>query len=540
MKKHWAVVVPLLVLGCGAEDTNGDGIADGVLKPDSVSVVAPATPKGTVSGQVLDTRMAPISGAEVRLLIGSDASGSQFSAQTDGAGNFMFANVPAGSHVLVTATKQGYATLRTSAEVPSTAGNIPINNGNASLGAMLLAETTGSVSFTLYTSTGHPAANARAYLEATPAGMLAFNSATASATSSVIATPVVANEQGIVTFTGVPAPSELARLGGSDEATAGAYRLFVDPVDINGDGIIDAAGTDKKFFASKLLSSGSSQLVSLELPTNTSTGGAFNLVATNLASLRTGEKRPVRNLLRDGESIFLAFSQPVARESLLAILTDETGREQIDVTVTPNATGDVYSLTPAAGRIAEGQEYNLILRATSAYSGAVRSWKGMFVRGDVKTPRALQLVTVSFKDTNVAGNTTGVLDAGECVVLTFNQTVTPVAGIPLEATLSGGPEVLNIKTVSPAPYPSANPCFPMESTKFPIDSAPQDATTRFFFSYGTPGAAGYPPINPTTATAKVRMEFTKFQPYDLTAYYETAWGIPIPATTILEQQMTRP
>src|SRR6218665_2345854 len=230
MKKHWAFVVPLLVMGCGPEDSNGDGIADGILKPDSVSVVAPATPKGTVSGQVLDTRLAPLAGAEVKLLIGSDPSGSQFAAQTDAAGNFMFANVPAGSSVLVTASKAGYATLRASADVPSSAGNIPINNGNASLGAILLAETGGSVSFTLLTPSGHPAANARAYLEATPARALAFNSTSPPAPpagappfnrppapppSPVIAPPGVANEMGIGTFPNGPPPPELARIGGT-------------------------------------------------------------------------------------------------------------------------------------------------------------------------------------------------------------------------------------------------------------------------------------------------------------------------------------
>ncbi|MBM7119503.1 carboxypeptidase-like regulatory domain-containing protein [Archangium primigenium] len=537
---RWAVVVPFLVMGCGPGGSNGDGIADGVLKPDSVSAVAPATPKGTVSGQVLDTRMQPLTDATVTLLIGSDTSGTAYSKKTDGAGNFMFTGVPAGSGVLVTASKDGYATLRANTTVPSSAGNIPINNGNASLGAMMLADTSGSVSFTLYTPSGHPAANARAYLEATPAGMLAFNGTEASTTSSVIATPVLANEMGIVTFSGVPSPGELARIGG---AGFGGYRLFVDPVDYNGDGIIDAAGTVAEFSASSLIGRGYSQLVRLESPTNTDGGGTFNLVATNLASLQaTVDRRPSRNLLREGESIFLGFNQPVLRESMLAILTDESGRDQIDVTVTANATGDVYSITPAAGRIAEGQEYNLILRATSAYSGLVRTWKGSFVRGDVKSPRALAITSVTFKDLNTAGNVSNVLDAGECVVVTFNQVVStnPGAVIPLEATLSGGPETLNIKTVLPASYPATgNACFPGEATKFPIDSA-ASATTRFYFQYGTAGAAGYPPLNPRSVTANLRMEFTKFQLLDLASYYETAWGVPVPATTVLEKQLLAP
>ncbi|WP_434386160.1 carboxypeptidase-like regulatory domain-containing protein [Melittangium boletus] len=536
---RWAVVVPFLVMGCGPEDTNGDGIADGILKPDSVSAVAPATPKGTVSGQVLDTRMQPLTDATVTLLIGSDTSGTAYSKKTDGSGNFMFTGVPAGSGVLVTASKDGYATLRANTSVPSSAGNIPINNGNASLGAMMLADTSGSVSFTLYTPSGHPATNARAYLEATPAGMLAFNGTEASTTSSVIATPVVANDMGIVTFSGVPSPGELARIGG---AGFGGYRLFVDPVDYNGDGIIDAAGTVAEFSASDLIGRGYSQLVRLESPTNTDAGGAFNLVATNLASLQTADKRPSRNLLREGESIFLGFNQPVLRESMLAILTDESGRDQIDVSVKANDTGDVYSITPAAGRIIEGQEYNLILRATSAYSGLVRTWKGIFVRGDARSPRALTITSVTFKDINAAGNGTNVLDAGECVVITFSQVVStnPGAVIPLEATLSGGPETLNIKTVLPAAYPATgNACFPGEVTKFPIDST-YSATTRFYFQYGTAGAAGYPPINPRSVTANLRMEFTKFQLLDLGSYYETAWGVPLPATTVLEKQLLAP
>jgi hypothetical protein len=546
MKKHWAaVVVPLLVLGCGEEDANGDGIADGVLKPDSVSVVAPATPKGTVSGQVLDTRMAPLSGASVTLLIGSDASGSQFNAQTDGSGNFMFSGVPAGSAVLITATKEGYTTLRASAEVPSSAGNIPINNGNASVGTLMLAEANTTLRFTLYTDAGRPAVGARAYLQASPAGLVAYSGipvttgSAVNSVSNVVAAPVVADALGVVTFTNMPSPAELARLGGpAASATEGQYRLFVDPVDLDADGIFDAAGLDKKFTATSLLTTGTSQLVKLGLPNNSDNTG-FALTATNVPSLKSiVDRRPMRNLLRPGEPIFLGFSQPVARDSLLAVLTDEQGREQIPLTVTANATSDVFSLTPSAGTISEGKEYNLSLRAMSAYSSAVLSIRGFFVGGEAKSPRALELVSVSFRDATGTGNQTNVLDAGECVVVTFNQVLTPSAVLPDITLSTGGSDAVNIKSLAPAP-PPYSPCFNETSTKFPVDAS-FSATTRFYFVYGSAGAAGYPAINPDVVTAKLRMEFTKFQSEPLTNYIETAWGSPVPASTLLERTLTKP
>jgi hypothetical protein len=535
MKKHWAVVLPLLVAGCAPEDKDGDGIADGVRDPDSVSVVAPANPKGTVSGQVLNTRMAPLADADVKLTIGSAPADKPFEAKTDASGNFVLTSVPAGAEVLVTISKPGYATLRASALVPSHAGNIPINNGNANIGAVSLAETNGSVSFSLLTPSGSPARGAKAYVEAVPAGTIAFNGGTATAISSVVVA-AEADALGIVTFPGVPAPAELARIGGVGES-AGGYRLWVDPVDINGDGIIDAAGYAQKIDASTLIVSGGSQLLRLPVPRNDAGGegsaSGFQIVATNVPSLHYVrlpdgdpqkpqmelQKKPMRNLVRPGEPIYLGFSQPVARESLLALVADEYGREKFDVTVTSSAAGDVYTLTPPAS-VREGVEYNLILRATSAYDGTVRTWKGYFISGDPKTPRPLQLSSALYRDG--ATGTAGTLDPGECIIINFNQAVLPTA-VLLDAVVSTGEASPPSFKAAPAAPPSANPCFTAESpTRYPIDAANfNEATTRFVFTYS--GAA----INLTTNTVKVRADFTKFQSSDLSAYYETTWGSPV-------------
>jgi hypothetical protein len=556
MKKHWAVVLPLLVMGCnGPEDANQDGIIDGVREPDTVSVVAPANPKGTVSGQVLNTRMEPLSGVSVGMTIGSATTDKPVTATTDASGNFMFTHVPAGSNVLLTIGKQGYATLRTSAVVPSSAGNIPINNGNANIGAVALTETNSTVRFTLVTPSGRPAAGAQAYLEATPAGTISVNGVTVSAMSSVVVM-AQADAQGVVTFERVPAPAELARIGGTGSA-AGGYHLWVDPVDLNTDGIFDAGGYTRKIDASTLMAYGGSQLILLPAPrtdagstdpNNPGEAAGFGIRATNVPSLnyalitdpvkKAESKKLLRNLVRPAEPLFISFTQPVARDSLLAILTDELGREKLDVTVTPSATGDAYTLTPAAALIKEGQKYNVILRATSAYDGSSKTWKGYFISGDPKTPRPAQLVSAMFKDATASG-TAGSLDQGECIILTFNQLVLP-SNDALDAVITTTMTSTPPYAASAAPAVTAT-CVADPMPKFPIDTTSfNDAATRFIFSYGPATTTPtLPPINPGTSGARVKVDFAKFQALDPTRYYETAWGAPIPATTVVDAALSK-
>jgi hypothetical protein len=557
MKKHWAVVLPLLMIGC-TEANDQDGADGGVREPDPVPVVTPAPPKGTVSGQVLTTRMEPLSGASVAMTIGSATAEAPFTATTDGAGNFTFKNVPGGSQVLVTVSKDGFATLRASATVPSAAGNVPLDNANANLGAITLAETKSTVRFTLVTPSGQPAANAQAYLEALPAGTLAFNGGAATAVSSVVVA-ARADGQGVVSFTNVPAPAELARIGELG-AEAGGYRLWVDPVDLNGDGMFEAGGYTRKFEASTLMVYGSSQLIKLPLPRNDagsvdpqnpSAPMGFQVVATNVPSLNYVKladndpakaqtellKRPVRNMVRASTPLFIGFSQPVAKDSLLAILTDEFAQKKLELTVTPNATGDAYTLTPAPGDLKEGQEYNLLLRATSMYDGSVKTWKGFFISGEAQSPKPLQVTSVTYQDSTNSG-TLGSLDPGECVTLHLSQSVltNTTAKKLLRAYLTPG-GVSTGTSVTPAAPPSADVCVGENAAtlKFPINSTDfNDVTSRFVFAYsgGTSVAVG--------STSKIQLRFEGFQTEELQAYYETPWGAPIASTTVIEAPITRP
>ncbi len=557
MKKHLAVVLPLLVLGCEKEpeDVDQDGIADGVREPDSVTVVAPANPKGTVSGQVLNTRREPLADVAVGMTIGSATAEAPFTAKTDGAGNFTFKGVPAGSEVLVTVGKEGYATLRASATVPSAAGNIPINNGNANLGVITLAETKSTVRFTLLTPAGRPAVGAQGYLEALPAGTISLNGTAATAVSSVIVSGQ-ADAQGVVSFTNVPAPAELARIGETGPA-AGGYRLWVDPVDVNTDGVLEAGGYAGRFDASTLMVYGGSQLIQLPAPRNDADsgaedGGSFRVVSTNVASLsyasattdaaRAQAREPLRNMLRSGEPLFVAFSSPVQKDSLLATVTDESGRTGVSMTVTPNATWDAFSLAvPSQLPIVEGQEYNVILRATSAYSGASLSWKGYFIGGDFGRPKSTSsgFMTVAFRDSNVAGNTPN-LDTGECVIVTFNQalllpegTGTALVEAYFDADLGfpdnrgefgtdkGGFPAL----VAPAPMTAAasSSCFDEKAT-YPIDTTTFTYTPRFYFLFASYAATGPKPTVPVDTN--VKLAFSR-QVLASSVPYKTVWGVPL-------------
>ncbi len=545
MKKHLAVVLPLLVIGCtGTEpqDQDQDGISDGVREPDSVSVVAPANPKGTVSGQVLNTRMQPLVGASVQMTIGSATTEQPVTTTTDTSGNFMFKNVPAGSQVLVTIGMDGHATLRASATVPSAAGNIPINNGNASIGAVTLAETRSTVRFTLVTPAGRPAAGAQAYLEAAPSGTIAFNGSSVTAVSSVVVL-AQADAQGVVTFNNVPAPAELARIGEYTEA-GGSYRLWVDPIDVNSDGVIDAAGYAKKIDASSLMVYGSSQLIQLPAPRNDSDSEApaagFSLVATNLSSLNFATitdpakkalaKEPLHNMLRSNESLFVAFSHPVQKDTLLATVTDEAGRTGTSLAVTANATGDAFSLAiPSQVGALEGHRYNVILRATSAYDRTTLSLRGYFISGDVGISKPVTqpaFMTVAFKDG--PSSATPSLDAGECVIVTFNQVVIAPESptLPVEvffnANLGLTGRVGEYGATSglqlyPAPAPMANSCFDEKST-YPISTS-FTFSPRYFLQMNSGAGISVP------AGTMVKLGFSKYA--GSAATYETAWARPL-------------
>ncbi|WNZ62817.1 carboxypeptidase-like regulatory domain-containing protein [Myxococcus sp. MxC21-1] len=527
MKKHLVMaVVPFLAFGCGDDlvDADGDGIADGVREPDTVTVVTPANPKGTVSGQVLSTDLRPLTEVTVEMTIGSSAE--PVSAISDAKGNFTYKNVPAGSHVLLTFSKAGYATLRATAQVPSSAGNVPINNGNASFGPITLARLDGTLNFLVVTPQGRPAAGVRATLEATPAGAISNGDESSSMVSSVVV-EATANEQGLLTFTGIPSAAELARLRNGN----GEYRLWVSPIDANGDGIPDTGGYVSTYSGAEVVANSTTRLISL--PYSRPQNVPLSIESSNVASLRGGgaDFHPLRNLVRPGELIHLFFNQPIQQGSLLVRMTDEYARESLGVTATVNNGG--YSATINPGGTVEGKEYNLDVRAVSAEGGSLYSTMGYFFAGAATGPQqATAIAEARYQETSAIGTPT--LNPGELVYINFSHPVARTftsgqhvqvffdadinnSGAPGDAVGEVGyPIGFDLYIDEPdRPVPTRTPA---ETPVFDIRLS--NYSTRYYFVY-----AGTVALTPSSAPLQVG--FSALGSREINGTYENIWGQPL-------------
>jgi len=524
MRKHLVfALVPFLALGCGddAKDENGDGIADGIREPDSVTVVTPASPKGTVSGQVLSTRNTPLDGVTVEMTVGSSAE--VVSATTDAKGNFEFKAVPAGAQVLLTFSRQGHATLRATSVVPSAAGNIPINDGNASFGPVVLGALDGTVRVNVLTQSGRPAAGAKAILQVDEAGKILGRDLPYSC-SVVVEAQVGAD--GFVTFTGVPSAFEMVRLGGN-------YRVLVNALDTNDDGIIEASGRADTFTGLELATSGYRTLT-LTPPFDTS---ALRITNSNLAALRTAgaSTRPLDNMLRSGEAIYIVFSQPVQPGSVTVSLANEYGlTEGLSLAKTFLQGNTVLSLTPS-GTLQAGREYHLLVRAVSAVGNNFQSKTVAFVVGDPASPPDFAVdSTVRFYDTNNNGQ----LNSGEVVSLSFNQAMLQrgsavqmfFRGANLDMTsattigewVDGNRNTPGFPLVVSEPQ-SSSPPFPDPRPDFPVSGANNGYSTRFNFAYQPVGATPLSFSNNSSVTLVMAFGLL---PAPLADVYESAWGVP--------------
>ncbi|XXF78651.1 carboxypeptidase-like regulatory domain-containing protein [Myxococcaceae bacterium GXIMD 01537] len=530
MKKKLVVaLVPFLAVGCGEElkDENKDGIADGINKPGSVTSVAPATPMGTVSGQVLSTRYTGLEGVEVTVTIGSQPTGLK--ATTDAGGFFNIKDVPAGSRVLVSLTKSGYVTARSWADVPSSAGNVPINNANASFGPVVMAETSGTVKFLVVTPTGRPAVGAKATMHVSRAAFITSDSS--NSIDGQVVVQAEADAQGILTFTGIPAPEEGARIGTN-------YQLFIASQDTNGDGIPDVDGYINNYSGYSLTQGSLYNTFTIQLPSSYQ-NTALGIRYSSLGRLSGLGARPQTNMVRPGEPIYIVFNQPVQPNSLVVGLTDEYGKESLTINKTLSNNNTLLTLTPGQ-TISAGHEYNLTLHAAPVTGTTDFDTTIPFFGGDLSAPQAIAVATVKFQDlAPIAGANpppfvNGRLDPGEEVSVNFNQVMGRIgpgftlaqvffsASLDNNSTLSFGELGFNSGFTLDAAEPVApiQTKTPAETPVFPIGFS--GYTTRFKFTY-----QGANPLDPTfaaTAAAPIVIAFSKVPPASTT--YESAWGVP--------------
>jgi hypothetical protein len=529
MKKLAMALVPFLMVGCGGpEDLNGDGIADGIQEPNNVTVVVPAAPKGTVSGQVLTTQQRPLAGVSVAMTIGS---ATVQPVTTDENGNFTFKDVPGGAQVLLTFSKDGFASLRASSIVPVAAGNVPINNGNASFGPVLLSELNGSVKFNLIGPDGRPAANAKGTLDVNPAGRVLFG--LSESTTSRVVVEAVSDNNGLITFDRVPSPVELTRLGGS-------YLLSINAVDSNNDGVYEAGGMVRSYPASVLVTEGT--VKTEQLPSAYPTGANLQVKYSNLGTLTNGFYKPQFNMVKPGDSIYIVFNQPVQPSSVVVGLTDEYGKESL--AVSKNVTGGGTILTIAPGQaLAVGREYNLYIRAVPVAGGNAFTTNPSipFFGGDPSSPPAISIESVKFQE---SGSNNGLIDRFELVYVNFNQVMTSLltpgtyaqvyVGLDLGGTVNGvigdapgerNPD--NGKSIGVGfPLRAAEPTRPIatrtpaEEAVFPLSTS--GYTTRFYFIYNPPPKpdGSYVSLQPGTS---LFIHFSKLTPS--VDAYESGWGV---------------
>lgn len=515
-------VVSLMLLNCGGStgEESGSGpdarfvtfmeglptLVETDAGTPTSGVQEPSTPTGTVSGQVLDTRFAPLAGVDVALSAGP----RHLSTTTAADGTFSFSDLPAGAELLVSLQKAGYAATRVPVTINAEAGAYPLGNGNALVGPLMLAKLDGSVRAALFTSEGRPASGARAFIEATPAwSNLARGGAHGEWGGSVIA-EATAGADGLVTFTGIPSPAELSRLGGLSGSGL-SYVITVPAVDGNGDGSVESGGLTVTYTARELLQDDSARVLVLPAPRSTST---LAIVSSNVPALTGGSQVPSENMLRPGEAVQLVFNQAVQPSSLLVRLTDETGKQSLAVTTSLGLGGQVLSITPTAS-IAAGREYNVQVRAVSLDNGTTWSSTGFFFGGDTLTAKPLGALVAKFTDSNA----NSLLNAGETVVLTFDQPVgmfgspSPQAFVDADLNASGiigdytgerGYSGNGFSVYRNEPVSEPGALFPLASSGY---------TTRYVFTYSGPNLA----VGAQVHLALSRLPFPS-------AGLQTTWG----------------
>jgi hypothetical protein len=402
------------VLACAPAptDTNKDGVADGVRTPDTVTAIAPSTPTGTVTGLVMNTKFAPLADANVTLVLGT---GFTAAIRSGGDGAFRFDKVPAGAAGQVIVSRDGFGTVRTNVSVPASAGNVPLNDGNANAGIILLVELNGSVRYQVQTANGRPARGARALLEITPAGFITVGGSGYGSAQGQLSFEGQADDTGTLTFMNVPAPTELARVSSTTN-----YTLIVSGLDEDGDGENEFNGLVDERSARSFLIAGVPTLRLTDRRTNT----APAIEATNAESL-TDVLSPARNMLKPTDSVWVVFNQPINDKSLVVRATQEDCATVVPTSVV--VRGNVLQINATGNGWTLGEKHNLLIRATGLEAGggnATSSFTGFVFGGDPAAPQSPMTVTFVARRSPLNMTTNSVRD-GDTLFITLDKPLRP-------------------------------------------------------------------------------------------------------------------
>ncbi len=523
MTRLLAACATLALVACATpEDANGDGIADGIRTPDSVSTIAPSTPVGTISGVVANSLFAPLDGAQVTLVLGAGGDASRtYKATTNAEGTYTFANVPGGSNAQLFISKSGYTSARLQSFVPGNSGNFPINDGNGNAGVVVLMELTGELRFQVFTGQGAPARGARAFLEVSPVAYQTFTNAYGSSVGNFTTTGTV-DENGVLAFAGVPNVSELARVN------AGAsYTVHIGALDVDNDGAFEALGLIQSFSASALFTNPSRTLI---LPDARVTG-TLSISATNLASFGQANTPPYRNAVTATDPITVVFNQPITSVDATRIVkvVAEDCATNVPVTVTQRAP-NTLSIAPTTSWTL-GNRYNIVVRATGLDTGTTTDFIGYFFAIDPAAPRPLS-ATAPFQVRKATGNSMNTAyEPGDTLNVVFDSPITRQAGLAhayVDADLNNDGTIGGMNGFGELGGP-AGTGFPIVMNEQLVATDPT-AGTFFCKSSGyssrwsiTVGA--FPVSGSIPNLTRMRVVFPKDSQNSAT--FQTAWGAPV-------------
>jgi hypothetical protein len=424
-----------VLAACSVSDENRDGIADGVRTPTTVTQIAPSNPVGSISGVVTTSQFDPLAEAKVLLVLGSGFSAAISSAED---GSFRFANVPAGSVGQLIVSKDSFGTVRVPISVPIGGGNVPVNDSNANVGLLLLLELNGAVKYQVRTANGRPARGVRALLEVSPAGFQLTTGTGFGAPLGQVSLEGVADDSGTLTFINVPAPSELARVSVQTN-----YTLIISGLDEDNDGENEFSGLVDVRSGRDFFTNGTP---TLRLPDNRAVGRPA-IVATNIESLRD-VLSPIRNLLKPAESVWVVFDQPINERSLLVRATQEDCSTVVNTSVVVKA--NVLQITPSGNGWANGEKYNLLVRATGTEAGGstqTESFTGFVFGGDLSMPRAPMNATFSVRRSPL--NMGGRIANDDTVFITFDV---PLKRLTTDAFFQWNFDINSLGGVSPMDF----------------------------------------------------------------------------------------